>query len=63
MCGCGRSAPTEVITSAQASADVQARMAEDAATQEAQRQISASNALANASTGWFVVEQQAEVAA
>lgn len=56
MCGCGRSAPTEVITSAQAQADAAARMAEDAVQQEALRQQSAANALANASTGWFVVE-------
>lgn len=62
MCGCGRSAPTEVITSAQASADMVARAAEDAAAQEIQRQTSAANALANASTGWFVV-QEAEVPA
>lgn len=62
MCGCGRSAPTEVITSAQASADMAARAAEDAAAQEIQRQTSAANALANASTGWFVV-QEAEVSA
>lgn len=62
MCGCGRTAPTEVITSAQASADMAARAAEDAAQQEALRRDSAANALANASTGWFVVEAPAEVA-
>jgi hypothetical protein len=45
-----------VITSAQAQADAAARMAEDAVQQEALRQQSAANALANASTGWFVVE-------
>lgn len=61
MCGCGRTAPTEVITSAQAQADMAARMAEQAQQQEALRQESAANALANASTGWFVVETPAEV--
>lgn len=61
MCGCGRTAPTEVITSAQAQADAMAREAENAAQQAEFRVQSAQNALANASTGWFAVETPAEV--
>lgn len=58
MCGCGRTAPTEVITSAQAQEDIAARAAQD----EVQMQESAVNALSNASTGWFVAaEAPAEV--
>lgn len=53
MCNCGRKAPTEVVTSAQAQADMDARAAADSETNEFQRQMSAQNALANASTGWF----------
>lgn len=55
MCNCGRKAPTEVITSAQAQADIEARMAQDAATNAEQAQQSILNAAANASAGWHVV--------
>lgn len=57
MCGCGRTAPTEVITSAQAQEDAAARALQNAE----QTQESAVNALSNASTGWFVTEVPAEV--
>jgi hypothetical protein len=58
MCNCGRKS-NEVITSAQAQEDQAARAAQDYAANEEQRVQSASNALANASTGWFAVEQPA----
>jgi hypothetical protein len=51
MCNCGRQ-NTEVITSAQAQEDQAARAAQDAENQ----QVSASNAVSNATSGWFSVE-------
>lgn len=56
MCNCGRKAP-EVITSAQATEDMQRRAEEDYAANEAQRIQSAQNALSNANSGWFIVEE------
>lgn len=56
MCNCGRKGPTEVITSAQAQEDIAARAAQDVEIQTA----SASNALANATAGWFATADQAE---
>lgn len=58
MCGCGRKAPTEVITSHEAAAAEAARQEIDLANQ----QISAANAVANAgaSSGWFAVAEAAE---
>jgi hypothetical protein len=58
MCNCGRKAP-QVVTSAQAQAEADARAAEDFAVNEAQRVVSAQNALANASAGWFTIEEPA----
>lgn len=55
MCGCGRKVP-EVITSAQAQADMDARASEDAAIVAAQAVLSAQNATANASAGWVVYD-------
>lgn len=55
MCNCGRK-NTEVITSAQAEQNEAMRLAQDPAYQEALAQASASNALANASAGWFAAE-------
>lgn len=52
MCNCGRRQPTEVVTSAQVQADIAERQAQDAAHQEEIFVASASNALANASSGW-----------
>lgn len=55
MCNCGRKVP-EVVTSAQAQADQDARAAEDAAIMTASAILSAQNATANASAGWVVYE-------
>jgi len=58
MCACGGRKAPEVITSAQAQEMAAMRALEDqvrANDNEAARILSASNALANASSGWHVV--------
>lgn len=60
MCNCGRKS-TEVITSAQAAQSEADRLAQDPEYQQALLTASAANALANATSGWHVVEQPAQV--
>lgn len=54
MCNCGRKQPTEVVTSAQASAEDLARQAQNTAEQAEIMTASAGNALANATSGWVL---------
>lgn len=58
MCNCGRKAPTEVVTSVQAQADMEARAASDAAINAEQARQSILNASANAGSSWHAVTSE-----
>lgn len=53
-CNCGRK--REVITSVQASADVEARRAAEAEANAAAMVASVSNAISNSNSGWYLAE-------
>jgi hypothetical protein len=60
MCSCGRKAPTQVMTSAQAEELAAARAAqeaENAAIVAAANALSARNAVGNANSGWHVASE------